>query len=85
MDEINDFFDFSKEFTRQTVPRGCVSGSVAATAGVPKEKKLDISRDYIGTDYTKHLVEEELNKLNEVWHLRLIFYSIFNIKYCCFL
>lgn len=67
MDEINDFFDFSKQFEKKTVPLGCVSGCVQATAGKPQDSKADlIRRDYVGTGYAKELVEQERLKLDKV-------------------
>ncbi|XP_005191065.1 probable ATP-dependent RNA helicase spindle-E [Musca domestica] len=67
MDEINDFFDFSKDFEKKTVPRGCVSGSALATAGKPQELNSAFGRrDYVGTSYAKSLIEQECLKLDEL-------------------
>ncbi|XP_067635728.1 probable ATP-dependent RNA helicase spindle-E [Eurosta solidaginis] len=64
MDEVAQFFDFTKDFKREPAPRGCVSGSVAATAG-----KIDsgrpIKREYIGDQYSKRVAELERRRMLE--------------------
>uniref|UniRef100_A0A1I8NW04 Probable ATP-dependent RNA helicase spindle-E n=1 Tax=Stomoxys calcitrans TaxID=35570 RepID=A0A1I8NW04_STOCA len=67
MDEINDFFDFSKDFEKKTVPLGCVSGSATAMAGKPKESaRIQIRREYAGTSYARELAQLERLRLDEV-------------------
>ncbi|XP_075146643.1 tudor domain containing 9 protein spindle E [Haematobia irritans] len=66
MDEINDFFDFSKDFEKKTVPLGCVSGSVNATAGAPKESSNMMRREYMGTSYARNLIEMERLRMDEL-------------------
>ncbi|KAI9579934.1 hypothetical protein GQX74_000722 [Glossina fuscipes] len=66
MDEINDFFDFSKDFVRQTAPRGCVSGSLPAAAGQTRDRRADIKRNYEGNEYAQAIIEQERVKLDQV-------------------
>lgn len=66
MDDINDFFDFSKNFERKTVPRGCVSGTVATTLLDTEDSKLFAKREYVGTEYAKSVAEAERLKLEQV-------------------
>uniref|UniRef100_A0A1A9UTM0 Probable ATP-dependent RNA helicase spindle-E n=1 Tax=Glossina austeni TaxID=7395 RepID=A0A1A9UTM0_GLOAU len=66
MDEINDFFDFSKDFVRRTVPRGCVSGSLLASAGQTHDRREDIRRNYEGSEYAQAIVEQERIRLDQV-------------------
>lgn len=66
MDDINDFFDFSKNFERKTVPRGCVSGTVATTVVDADDSKLFGKREYVGTEYAKSVAEAECLKLEQV-------------------
>lgn len=66
MDDINDFFDFSKNFVRKTVPRGCVSGTVATTAGTTEDSKQIMKREYLGNEYSVDVAEAERLKLEQV-------------------
>lgn len=59
------FFDFSKEFKREPVPKGCVSGSLAATAGKIDSGK-PIKREYFGDQYSKKIAEKERRRMLEV-------------------
>lgn len=65
MDDINDFFDFSKKFERKIVPRGCISGTVATTV-VTNEDSILMKRDHVGTEYSVKVVEAERLKLEQV-------------------
>lgn len=83
MDEINDFFDFSKKFERKIVPRGCISGTVATTV-MPNEDSKLMKREYVGTEYSLNLVEAERLKLEQVGEiyahqkLQILFYHYFS-------
>ncbi|KAI8129774.1 putative ATP-dependent RNA helicase spindle-E [Lucilia cuprina] len=66
MDDINDFFDFSKNFERKTVPRGCVSGTVATTVIPAEDSKHLMKREYVGTEYSKDVAEMERLKLEKL-------------------
>lgn len=64
MDEVNNFFDFSKEFTRVPVSRGCVSGNVAANAGKNYSGR-PTKREYFGDQYSKHITDRERRRILE--------------------
>ncbi|KAM7362904.1 tudor domain containing 9 protein spindle E [Cochliomyia hominivorax] len=66
MDDINDFFDFSKNFERKIVPRGCISGTVAATVVSTEDSRLLMKRDYVGTEYSESIAEAERLKLEQL-------------------
>uniref|UniRef100_A0A1A9WJJ3 Probable ATP-dependent RNA helicase spindle-E n=1 Tax=Glossina brevipalpis TaxID=37001 RepID=A0A1A9WJJ3_9MUSC len=67
MDEINDFFDFSKDFVRRTDSlRGCVSGSALALAGKPQDSRMNMKRDCEGNEYAQAIVEQERIKFEKI-------------------
>lgn len=71
MDEINDFFDFSKDFQRKVTPRGCISGNVETTVVKPEDSRDLLKRQQSGTDYAAKFVEQERKKLEQVcWIIR---------------
>lgn len=70
MDEINDFFDFSKTFERKSVPVGCISGSAAATAGISREVRMSTEREYLGNGYAMNVIERERIKLEKVINVK---------------
>lgn len=64
MDEVNNFFDFTQEFKRVSVPRGCVSGNIAANAGENDSGK-PIKREYFGDQYSKQIADRERKRILE--------------------
>ena len=66
MDEINDFFDFSKDFQRKVAPRGCISGNIETTVSNPEDSRDLVKRQQSGTDYAAKVVEKECVKLEQV-------------------
>ncbi|XP_011209559.2 probable ATP-dependent RNA helicase spindle-E [Bactrocera dorsalis] len=64
MDEVKTFFDFTKEFRRVPVPRGCVSGNIAANAG-KADSGRPIKREYFGDQYSKQIADQERKRILE--------------------
>lgn len=65
MDDLMDFFDFSKDFKRGTTARGCISGDPRTLASEPHDSK-PIKREIIGKDYVNEIVEKEKKLMNRV-------------------
>ncbi|XP_055384477.1 probable ATP-dependent RNA helicase spindle-E [Condylostylus longicornis] len=64
MDDINDFFDFSKPFKRTVVSGGCVNGRCMPDETFRSE--VIPKREVIGKEYSKKLaVAEEINVLED--------------------
>lgn len=61
MDEINDFFDPTKEFKREMLP----SGYVNALPVVKIERNL-VKRQFIGSEFGEEYRREELENLRKV-------------------
>lgn len=74
MDEIDDFFDFSKPFERKTVNAGYINGRTTVQGGLKHEI---VKREEIGQDYAKIYREAEEQKILQVrkW-IKLIPYYV---------
>lgn len=64
MDEINDFFDFSKPFVRKVVQSGYVAGKILTTPSLKPDQI--VKREQLATDYIDEFVKEEQDKMNQV-------------------
>lgn len=65
MDDLMDFFDFSKDFKRGATARGCISGDPRTLANEAHDSK-PIKREIIGKDYVNEIVEKEKKLMNRV-------------------
>lgn len=62
MDDIDEFFDFSKPFKRVAISGGFVDGRV-----VPKtDHEASVKREKLGTEYVKEYQEAEHEQLAKV-------------------
>lgn len=61
MDEINDFFDMTKEFKREVLPAGYVNAQPVA-----KIEKTIAKRKFIGREFGEEYRQEELEQLKKV-------------------
>lgn len=68
MDEINDFFDFSKPFVRKVVQGGYVAGKMSTTPSLKPDQI--VKRECVTTDYVDEIVKEEKDKMSQVSFLR---------------
>lgn len=64
MDEIKDFFDFSKPFVKKVVQGGYVAGKILTTPAFKSDQI--VKREQLTTDYVEDVVKEERSKLNQV-------------------
>ncbi|XP_054743401.1 probable ATP-dependent RNA helicase spindle-E [Anastrepha obliqua] len=62
MNEIEEFFNFTKDFKREPALRGYISGDLAATAGKFDNGK-PIKREYFGDQYSKPVAEKERRRM----------------------
>ncbi|XP_017954934.1 probable ATP-dependent RNA helicase spindle-E [Drosophila navojoa] len=65
MDDLMDFFDFSKEFSRGPAPKGCITGDPTAFTTETIDSK-PIKREIIGKDYVHEIVEKEKHLMNKL-------------------
>ncbi|KAM8704172.1 hypothetical protein ACLKA7_008724 [Drosophila subpalustris] len=63
--DLMDFFDFSKDFKRGPVIKGCISGDPKILALEPQDSK-PIKREFAGADYVNEIVEKEKQLMNKV-------------------
>lgn len=61
MDEINDFFDFTKEFKREVLPAGYVDARPVA-----KIENNVSKREFIGNEFGEEFRRQELEQLKKV-------------------
>lgn len=72
MDEVNEFFDFSKKFERKTVPKGYITGTAAALVSPTVDSRQLMKRDFVGTEYSENVIEAERLKLEQVWKSKVL-------------
>lgn len=63
MDEINDFFNFSKPFKRETISAGYVDGRTVKTEPTTSQPK----REHLGTEYVAEFRARENDKLSKAF------------------
>ncbi|XP_016969045.1 probable ATP-dependent RNA helicase spindle-E [Drosophila rhopaloa] len=61
--DVMDFFDFSKEFKRETAPQGYISSDPSNMAVEATESKV-VKREVIGTEYAAEIVAKEKQRLD---------------------
>ncbi len=61
MDDINDFFDLTKDFKREVLPAGRAHGRL-----VPKPEPKSFKREIHGTDYGDEYRKAELEEMKKV-------------------
>lgn len=71
MDEINDFFNFSKNFERQTISAGYVNGRTVKT-----EDSGPVKREHQGTEYVEEFRAREHDDLSKVMYTCHTCYSV---------
>lgn len=64
MDEINDFFDFSKPFVKKVVQGSYVAGKILTTPSLNPERI--VKREQLATDYVDEFVKVEQDRMNQV-------------------
>ncbi|KAH8417162.1 hypothetical protein KR222_005196 [Zaprionus bogoriensis] len=64
MDDLMDFFDFSKDFKRGTASGGYITGDPRTLANETHDSK-PIKREIVGTDYVNEVVEKERLLMNK--------------------
>ncbi|KAL5273653.1 TDRD9 family protein [Megaselia abdita] len=64
MDEVNDFFDFSKPFVKKVVQGSYVAGKILTTPSMKPEQI--VKREQFGAEYVDEYVKEEQVKLNQM-------------------
>lgn len=70
MDEINDFFDFSKPFVKKVVQGGYVAGRILTTPSLKPD--AIVKREQLATEYVNNYVKEEQDKMNQVGFFLLV-------------
>lgn len=76
MDEINDFFDFSKKFERVTVPTGCLTGQTTTYYPQTSIDPRIVKREEKGNEYALEYSIAEKKRMMEVsyvWFKTLFF------------
>ncbi|XP_034488206.1 probable ATP-dependent RNA helicase spindle-E [Drosophila innubila] len=63
--DLMDFFDFSKDFKRGPVVKGCITGDPNILALETQDSK-PIKREIVGTDYVNEIVEKEKELMNKL-------------------
>lgn len=58
MDEVNDFFDFSKPFKRVTVSGGYLNGRVISSSAPNASNKI-VKREHVGQEYAQSYADAE--------------------------
>lgn len=64
MEDVKDFFDFSKPFAKKAVQGGFVSGKILTSIHM-KDNEI-IKREKIATEYVEDIVKEEQSKMDQV-------------------